>query len=198
MAPHTLRGLMSDKQNLKSEIETLYVFRSCSPTYGTKPILSQLEQAAFGSFIRGGRFNERGQFHMLYLSLDRETCLAELDKYAERGNITLKDNPPHPVTVAPWRVKLSCVLDLTDASVRKQLRIDEQILSRTDWETLQNHYEIIAATQRIGKIAKEFGFAALLTPSVARPGGKNLNVFIDNIHHGKDVCEVCHLSEFPG
>ncbi len=197
MSPHTLHELMSDKKNLKSEIETLYVFRSCSPVYGTKPILSMLEQAALGSFIRGGRFNERGQFHMLYLSLDRETCLAELDKYAALGGIRLKDNPPHPVTVAPWRVKLSCVLDLTDATVRQQLRIDEQILSQTDWETLQNHYEIIAATQRIGKIARDFGFAGLLTPSVAKPGGKNLNVFIDNIDQGQDVCEVCRLGEFP-
>lgn len=196
MSPHTLHDLMSDKENLKSDTETIYLFRSCLPTFGTKPILSRLEQAAFGSFVRGGRFNERGQFHMLYLSFDRETCLAELDRIAERGSITLKNDPPHPVTVVPWRVKLSSVLDLTDANVRNQLRIDEQILLQTDWETLQNHYEIIAATQRIGKIAREFGFVALLTPSIARPGGKNLNVFIDKLDH-EDLCEVCHLSEFP-
>jgi RES domain-containing protein len=188
---------MGDKQNLKSEIESIYVFRSCSPTYGRKPILSQLEQAAFGSFMKGGRFNERGQFYVLYLSLDKETCMAELEKYAEKGSIALKDNPPHPLTIAPWQVKLSSVLDLTDSSVREQLRIDEQILSQTDWETLQNHYEITAATQRIGQLAKEFGFAALLTPSVAKPGGKNLNVFIQNIDHAQDVCEVCYLDEFP-
>lgn len=197
MLPQTLREFMSDRQNLKCGIETIYVFRSCSPTYATKSTLSRLERAAYGSFIKGGRFNQRGQFHTLYLSLDRETCLAELDKYAEKGSISLKENPPHPATVLPWEVRLSCVLDLTDASVRKKLLIDEQTLFNTDWETLQDHYEIIAATQRIGKLARDFGFVALLTPSVAKPGGKNLNVFIDNIDHAHDVCEICYPDEFP-
>lgn len=197
MLPQTLHECMSDKQNLKCEIETIYAFRSCSPKYATKSALSRLEQAAYGSFIRGGRFNERGQFRVLYLSLDRETCLAELDKYAESGSITLKGHPPAPFAASSWEVRLSCVLDLTDAGVRDKLRIDEQTLSNTDWETLQNHYEIVAATQRIGKLAKDFGYVALLTPSVAKPGGKNLNVFIDNIEHGHDVCEVCYPSEFP-
>jgi RES domain-containing protein len=197
MLPQTLRDFMSDKQNLKSEIETIYVFRSFSPKHGTQPKLSRLEQAAYGSFISGGRFNERGKFHVLYLSMDRDTCLAELDKYAERGDITLKKDSPHPLTLSPWEIKLSCVLDLTDANVRERLLIDEQTLCQTDWEKLQNFYEIVAPTQRIGELAKDFGFVALLTPSAARPGGKNINVLIGNITPGQDVCEICHLDEFP-
>ena len=197
MLPHTLRDFITYKQNLKREIETIYVFRSFSPKHGTQPKLSRLAQAAYGSFISGGRFNERGKFHVLYLSMDRDTCLAELDKYAERGAITLKKDLPHPLTLSPWEIKLSCVLDLTDASVREQLLIDEQTLCQTDWEKLQNFYEIIAPTQRIGELAKDFGFVALLTPSAARPGGRNINIFIDNITPGRDVCEVCHIEEFP-
>lgn len=197
MSSQTLRDLMRDKESLKCEIETRYFFRSCSPIHGTQQKLSQLDQAALGSFISGGRFNPCGQFHVLYLSQERETCLAELDKYAQRGSIALKKNPPHPTTVFSWKIKLSCVLDLTDANVREKLLIDEQTLCQTDWSTLQNYYEIIAATQRIGILAKDFGFAALLTPSAAKPGGKNLNIFIDNVDQVQDVCEVCYLTEFP-
>lgn len=195
--PPTLRDLMSDKHNLKKEIPTRYVFRSCAPKHGKQTNLSQLEQAANGSFIHGGRFNQIGQFRVLYLSLDRETCLAESDKYAQTGELELKGIPPHPITVFPCKVKLSSVLDLTDANVRKKLQIDEQTLCHTDWETLQNYYEIMAATQRIGKLAKDFGFAALLTPSAAKPGGVNLNIFIDNIDQIQDICEICYLNEFP-
>lgn len=197
MSSHTLRNLMNDKHNLKSEIKASYVFRSFSPKHGTQPKLSRLKKAAYGSFVSGGRFNERGKFHVLYLSMERDTCLAELDKYAETGSLALKGSPPHPLTVSPWKIKLSCVLDLTNASVREKLLIDEQTLCQTDWEKLQNFYEIVAPTQRIGELAKDFGFVALLTPSVARPGGININVFIDNITPDQDVCEACHLDEFP-
>lgn len=197
MPSKTLSNLISDKQNLKREIDTTHVFRSCSPLYVTQSNLSDLKQAACGSFITGGRFNQRGKFHVLYLSLEKETCLAELEKYAERGGLALKKELPHPTTIFPWEIRLSCVLDLTDASVREKLLIDEQMLCQTDWETLQNHYEIIAATQRIGKLAKDYGFVALLTPSSAKPGGRNLNIFIDNVDPRQDTCEVCYPSEFP-
>lgn len=193
--PQTLRDFLKNKNNLKQTETTATFFRASSPRFATKPNLTELQKASVGSFLRGGRFNRIGHFHVLYLSTDEETCLAEMKKYADRGSLPLKK--PTPYTLAPWEVKLTKVLDLTDDEVRQKLQIDEDMICKTDWETLQNYYEIQASTQRLGEVARDSGFAALLTPSAARTGGKNLSVFVDNIDGSHQVCNVCDPDEFP-
>ncbi|MGH7563095.1 MAG: RES domain-containing protein, partial [Gemmatimonadota bacterium] len=52
-----------------------------------------------GSRRVGGRFNPRGEFGVLYVSLDRETTRAELGRRAQRAGVELDDLLPRSIVV---------------------------------------------------------------------------------------------------
>jgi RES domain-containing protein len=194
VSPQTLRDFLNDKKNLIRAGAAATFYRATSPKYATKLNLLDLYKASLGSFLSGGRFNMKGHFHVLYLSVDEETCRAEMNKYAARGSLPLKSTA---FTFAPWEVSLTHILDLTDDEVRQKLKIDIETICKTDWETLQNYYEIPACTQRLGELARDLGFVALLTPSAARSGGKNLAVFVDKIDGDVECCSICDPDAYP-
>jgi len=88
-----------------------------------------------------------------------------------------------PCITVGIEAKLSRVLDLTDATIRRRLGITKQSMSMPDWEKRQNLDEQEAFTQQIGRLARDTGFEAILVPSAATRG-KNLDVFPDRLLEG--------------
>jgi RES domain-containing protein len=116
-----------------------------------------------GSFQHGARYNIRGYFGALYTSLSRETARRELARY-------FTATPVGGFVEASIRLRLSRVVDLTNRKLLRKAGIA--------WEQLIDaNY---AVTQEIGLRAWESGIEALLTPSAAEPGARNLAIFLDN------------------
>lgn len=148
--------------------------------------------SAKGSFIRGGRFNLKGTFEVLYLSCDLRTCIEEIITSAERDGFQVEETLPR--TAVGIEVKLSRVLDLTDPAVRRRLGITKKNLTAPNWVKSQNAGQE-AFTQQIGRLAREAGFEAILVPSaVAR--GKNLDIFPDRLLSGSSL-EVVNRQNLP-
>jgi RES domain-containing protein len=126
----------------------------------------------------GGRFNFIGTFEVLYLSCDPHTCLEETTKSIQRPAHEVAQALPR--TLVGIEVRLSRVLDLTDASVRRRLGIRKKDLTAPNWEKSQNVHKQEALTQQIGRLAREVGFEAILVPS-SMTRGKNLDIFPDRL-----------------
>lgn len=78
----------------------------------------------------GGRFNPPDSFPVLYLCMTRQCVVAELTQQATRQGLDVTDLLPREV----WAITLDLdiVLDLSDAQVRRQLRIDSAELILPD------------------------------------------------------------------
>ncbi len=74
-------------------------------------------------------------------------------------------------------VKLESVLDLTDSNVLRKSAIAVSSLTGSD----------VTSTRRIAAQAREQGYEALLVPSAAAPGSKNLVIFLDRAPAGPIV-----------
>ena len=68
-------------------------------------------------------------------------------------------------------VEIEGVLDLTNPEILQRIEVKSEALTRDELNTPRN----IAAEARIN------GFEALLVPSAAAPGSKNLVVFLDKL-----------------
>lgn len=130
-----------------------------------------------GSFLAGRRYNYKRVFGALYLSCDIHTCIEETTKSFQVTDSEVALQLPR--TIVGVDANLSRVLDLTDANVRRRLGVLKRDLLG-DWEYEQNVLGIEAFTQRIGRLAREAGFEALLVPS-AVSRGRNLVVFVDRL-----------------
>jgi RES domain-containing protein len=130
-----------------------------------------------GSFIFGGRYNFIGSFSALYLSCDIHTCVEETTKSLQLSEHEVALQLPR--TIVGVQVNVSHVLDLTDATVRQRLDVLKRDLLG-DWAYDQDVLGVEAFTQRIGRLARETGFEALLVPSVVSRGC-NLVVFVDRL-----------------
>jgi RES domain-containing protein len=150
-------------------------FRNVQPKFAIKIEVS----SARGSRIVGGRYNFKGTYEVLYLSCDPAHCLEETLKSHRSTKSSVATALPR--TVVAFRVSLSRVLDLTDTRQRRRLGISNSVLVGTDWVRYQDVDQREAPTQRIGRLAREAGFEAILVPSAAVPGGKNLNIFPDRV-----------------
>jgi RES domain-containing protein len=119
----------------------------------------------------GGRYNSPGEFRALYTSLDQATASAEV----ERG-LWLRGVDPKHYKGGDWwhyelQVELEAVLDLTDAAILRRLQLQRESLVREEW----------TVTRRVAAEARNGGYQALLVPSAARPGSKNLVIFPDRL-----------------
>ena len=153
-------------------------YRNVPPFYATpQDVISPV-----GSVQTGGRYNFKGTFPVLYLSCDPHTCVEETLHSAQNTDIEIAARLPR--TIVAIEVRLNRVLDLTDATLRRRLNVTWRELVAPDWEILQNLHGQEAFTQRLGRLAREVGFQALLVPSAAQRGGKNLIVFVDNVPAG--------------
>lgn len=113
---------------------------------------------------RGARWNPPGT-DALYVSLDRETTLAE----AEHQIALQPIRPRAKRTLFQLDLELSNVLDLTDPKLLEGLGVDRAALSRVEF----------TECQRVGGAAAFLGHDGILVPSGRHPG-INLVVFISN------------------
>ena len=135
------------------------VYRHTAATY---PPLS-----GDGARRLGGRWNPPNSYPVVYTALDVATVDRELDRAARRAGMTSAMMGPR--RLATIRVRLSRVLDLTDADVRAALDVSPADLTADD----------PAVPQAIGEMAHHLGYEAILAPSAAGDG-QALAIFLDN------------------
>lgn len=117
----------------------------------------------------------------MYTALDVATVDLELDRTARRAGMTSAMMSPR--RLATIRVRLSRVLDLTNADVRAALGISEADLTGED----------AAVPQAIGETAHHLGYEAILAPSAAGTG-RALAIFLDN-RVADSLLEVAEVQE---
>lgn len=106
----------------------------------------------------------------LYTSLTKTGAIAEYRKVLAR--LGLRPEAQEPRDLTSVLVVVEPVLDLTDAAVIKRLRVDAAAILRDDDEALE-------LCRLISDIARAEGYSAVLSPSVAAHGARNLNIYID-------------------
>jgi RES domain-containing protein len=162
-------------------------FRFTDATYANLRDLATGE----GSLKAGGRWNPKGAFPTLYLSLTPETALAEV--LAHQRIQGIPDVMATPMTLAGFRVDVQGLLDLTDTAIRRLLRVTLPQLKQPWWPI--QHAGREALTQAIGRLAYETGFRGLLVPSAPDRAGRNLALFPDRLVRGE--LEIVHEVRYP-
>ena len=127
--------------------------------------------ATTGSLKAGGRFNPANEFGALYTSLDATAAAKEVARGLRQRGIDPGEFPEGAWWVYELEVKLESVLDLTDPDILEKtgLQRDSLVGSSVD------------ATRKIAGEARDQGYQALLVPSAAAAGSKNLVIFLDRI-----------------
>lgn len=127
---------------LAIELDTA-AFRSTGVKYANEADLISGDGAGY----YGGRWNPPG-IRAIYASLDPVTatkeCYQEFDKYG------FKKSDIRPRVMAGARLKLSHLLDLTDAKIRRKLGFRLSELTQEDWHAIQSGGEE-SWTQAIGR-----------------------------------------------
>jgi len=163
-------------------------FRSAGVRYANEADLISGDGAGY----YGGRWNPPG-IRAIYASLDPVTATKE--SYQEFDRYGFRRNDIRPRVMAGIRLKLSHLLDLTDAKIRRRLdlRLDE--LMQEDWHGIQSGGDE-SWTQAIGRGCRAAGFEGLLAPSARNRDGKNVVIFPENLHAGSSV-EPMARDELP-
>ncbi len=117
----------------------------------------------------------------MYTALDVTTVDLELERTARRAGMTIARMGPR--RLATIHVRLSRVLDLTNADIRAALDVAEVDLTGED----------PAVPQAIGETAHHLGYEAILAPSAAGTGNA-LAIFLDN-RAADSVLEVAEIRE---
>lgn len=115
-----------------------------------------------------GRWNRAGEYGCLYTSLSREGARAEYEKYLARLNVPHGLNPRELVTI---RVAVEPVTDLTDGR-SSPLPVDAPFLTGDDARDIE-------ACRSLADYLRSRGVVALITPSAALLGEKNLVIYVD-------------------
>lgn len=135
---------------------------------------------------KGARYTPRDGPAGLYLATDQPTAFAEIQDLAQGSSgRPLPLVPRDPVTLVSVDVKLDRVLDLTDSTVRRALRISGKAIA-AEWRPRMAAYragaEPMPLTQQIGEAAHLSGeVRGILYPSARWDGGRNLVVFPDRL-----------------
>lgn len=128
------------------------------------------EPLHYGFLLKAsGRWNRQGRYGCLYCALSASGALAEYRKAVERG-ILERLSPRELVSIRVVRV--SPVLDLTDANDRRKFRITMPKIRSDDAAGIE-------ACRAVADRARAEGYHALMAPSAARGGGVNLVIFPD-------------------
>lgn len=125
--------------------------------------------ATTGSLRAGGRFNPPNEFGALYTSLEATTAAQEVARGLRQRGVDPNQFPKGAWWVYELEVKLESVLDLTDADVLQKSGLQRDSLTGSD----------LNATRAIAAEARQRGYQALLVPSAAASGFKNLVIFPD-------------------
>ena len=139
-------------------------------------------QASFFSGIgaakTGGRWNRVG-IEAVYASLDVLTATKEA--YQNFIVYKLPLSSIRPRVMAGAKVILNKVLDVTDASIRRELGFTRGDLVNEDWRGIQASGEE-SWTQAIGRGCFQSGFEGVLVPSARNARGKNIVLFPQNFN----------------
>ena len=138
------------------EIEGV-VYRVCPARYRENVVSMR------GSYTHGARYNIKGYFGALCVSISVETARREAERYS-----TIR--PKGGFVEAAIELRLNRVIDLTKPSLLRRIVIGLEQLTKV------NH----SIPQEIGLSAWETGIQALMVPSAADRGKRNLAVFLDN------------------
>lgn len=133
------------------------------------------EEALAGSRRVGGRFNPSSEFGAIYLSLEAETALAELERRAKRSGVEVDQLFPRVLLILEFG--LQNVLDLTDPEIRDWWGLTPGDLVSDDHRPCQE----------VGRAARRAGYEAVLFPSAASQEGRNLAVFVDRLQPGSNL-----------
>jgi RES domain-containing protein len=121
------------------------------------------------SLRAGGRFNPPNEFGALYTSFEVTTAAREVARGFKQRGIDPDQFPEAAWWVYELEVKLESILDLTDADVLRKSGLQRDSLTASD----------VNATRQIAAEARQRGYQALLVPSAAASGSKNLVIFLD-------------------
>jgi RES domain-containing protein len=116
----------------------------------------------------GGRFNPVGEFGAVYVALDQETALAELERRIERTGLPGKHVRSR--MMLRLQARLRKVLDLTDSEVRRRLDLSLEELIGPQW----------GRAQEVAREARREGYTAIRYPS-ATGAGQNMAIFLDRL-----------------
>jgi RES domain-containing protein len=163
-------------------------FRSAGVKYAHESDLLSGDGAA----RYGGRWNPRG-VGAIYASLDPVTAVKE--SYQEFLEYGFAGATIRPRVFVGLKVDLKCVLDLTQARIRRALGYTISDLVTEDWRAIQAAGEE-TWTQAIGRGAVAAGFEALLAPSARNRTGKILVAFPSNLRTAHAV-RVMAAEELP-
>ena len=120
------------------------------------------------SILFSWRYNPKGEFGVLYLSINPECAYREKLKQVSGHKEDLL-----PQAVGSFRVKLTKCLDLTNSSFRKKLGISrEQLIEPFDF----------SMTHSIAREARNLGFEAIIAPSAIGDDCSTLVVFKDKLN----------------
>jgi RES domain-containing protein len=117
-----------------------------------------------------GRWNRYAEYGCLYTSLSPEGARAEYAKELRRIGIdAAADQPKDLVSLT---IGVARVLDLTDASRRDHFGIGVEALTGDSEDDLES-------CRLVADLARLEGYDAILSPSAALDGTRNLNLYID-------------------
>jgi RES domain-containing protein len=117
-----------------------------------------------------GRWNRHDEYGCLYTSLSRDGALAEYAK--ELRGLGIESSADRPKDVVTLNVRVARVLDLTDAGRRERFGISLDTLTGDSEDDLES-------CRLVADMARLAGFDAILSPSAALAGARNLNLYID-------------------
>jgi RES domain-containing protein len=115
-----------------------------------------------------------GEFGAVYLALKPETALRELARRASRAGMQVRKLLPRDLLTVELR--LAKVLDLTDAAVRAEWGLHDDVVTDEDF----------TACQEVAAAARRAGYEAIRYPS-ATAVGENLALFYDRLHPGSSA-----------
>lgn len=145
-----------------------FAYRAASPKWANAEDLLNGK----GSSLYGGKWNPPGLFKAVYLACNSGTALDEA--LAQNRRNGLPDYEALPLVITGVSVNLARVLNLTSDDAQKLIKRSVAEL------TVEPHgaSTIESAGQAIGRLAYSLKYEALIVPSAAAPGQKNLVVFV--------------------
>ncbi len=163
-------------------------FRATSVEYSNRDDLL----TGLGAKMNGGRWNPPGSFAAVYVSTSAEGAVSEY--LAHQRHFGFRDSDALPCTLVGLEVQLQTVLDLTDGEVRTALGVSERRMLDDAWRKAKKHESL---TQAIGRLAFEAEFEAILVPSSAAPGVRNLVVFPGNVAPPDGYVKIINRGKLP-